>query len=128
MRRLIASLFLFVYLFANTELHELVKIGAFVMHYQEHLSEDKDLTLVKFVNIHYFNGDLVDEDHDKDMQLPFKVADCNHAVPFHTIPWPQGFFVLFPGDSIESIALPLYDQTALPSSHSADIWQPPKSC
>lgn len=127
MRRFIASFFLFAYLFANTELHELVKISAFISHYAEHQKEDRDLTLFKFIKIHYFSGNPIDDDYAKDMQLPFKDTDCNNSGATHTLPFPE-YFALNPGVVIESAGLPLYDQSALPLSHLADIWQPPKAC
>ncbi len=71
MRRFVASFLLFMYLFANTELHELVKVRMFLTHFAEHQKEDSAMTLFAFIKIHYFNGNLVDADHDKDMQLPF---------------------------------------------------------
>ena len=127
MHRLIAVFFLFVYLFANTELHELAKMSMFITHFQEHQKENKDITLVEFVKIHYFSGNLIDDDHDKDMQLPFKVTDCFNASSSHIIPL-QSFLVLIFSDSLETMGLPPYDQSALPSMHLADIWQPPKAC
>lgn len=127
MRRITAVFFLLIYLFANTELHELAKISAFITHYREHQGEDKDITLVKFIKIHYFNGNLVDDDHDKDMQLPFKVVDCSISGATHIIPLPFGF-VIYPNDAFEIGRLPIYDQSALPALHLSDIWQPPKVC
>jgi hypothetical protein len=44
MQRRIATWLLFIFLFANSELHELVKVGAFVFHYQEHLAESPGLS------------------------------------------------------------------------------------
>ncbi len=127
MRRLSAYLFLLVYLFANTELHELAKVGAFVAHFAEHQKENKDITLIEFVKIHYLSGNVMDADYEQDMKLPFKTTDCSNSSPTHTIPLPV-FFVFQPDVLIKSAGLPLYDQSALPSSHLADIWQPPKAC
>jgi len=127
MRRLAASLLLFAYLFANTELHELAKIGAFMEHYAQHQKEDKDLNLLDFIVLHYFSGNVVDDDYAEDMQLPFKTADCNNSSPTITISLPD-IFVSQPAIFLESAGLPAYDQSVLPTSHSADIWQPPKAC
>ena len=127
MRRTAAYLFLFVYLFANTELHELAKVGAFVAHFAEHQKENKDITLIEFIKIHYFSGNVVDADYEQDMKLPFKTTDFSNFSPTHTIPQPV-FLAFQPVLSIESVGLPLYDQSALPSSHLNDIWQPPKAC
>ena len=127
MRRTTASFFLFVYLFANTELHELAKVGAFVAHFTEHQKGHTDITLIEFVNIHYFSGNVLDADYEQDMKLPFKTADFGNLGPTHTFPLPV-FFTLQQVVLIEAAGLPLYDQSALPSSWLADIWQPPKAC
>lgn len=127
MNRSFASFFLFIYLFANTELHELVKIGAFVTHFAEHKRENKDMTLLAFIQLHYFSGNTVDADYAQDMKLPFKATDCNNANASHTINLPD-FFLQSPVVALETVKLPLYDPSALPSSHLSDIWQPPKSC
>ncbi len=127
MRRITAYFFLFVYLFANTELHQLAKVGAFVAHFAEHQKEDKDITLIEFIQIHYFSRNVMDADYEQDMKLPFKTTDCINFSPTHTLPLPV-FFTLQQVFFIESAGLPLYDQSALPSSRLADIWQPPKAC
>lgn len=127
MRKVAASLFLFVYLFANTELHELVKLDAFVAHYAEHQRENKDITLLDFIVIHYFSGNIVDDDYSKDMQLPFKNVDCYNFIPSIAFALPE-FLDLKIIATVKSESLPLYDQSMLPSTHSSDIWQPPKTC
>jgi len=127
MRSLAASFLLFTYLFANTELHELAKIGAFIEHYAQHQKEDKDLNLLDFIVIHYFSGNIVDDDYAEDIQFPFKTADCSNSIPTVTIPLPE-FFDFNPSVLIKSRALPPYDQSVLPTSHLDDIWQPPKAC
>ena len=127
MRRFSAAFFLIVFLFANTELHELTKMGAFINHYKEHRQENRDLTLIDFIIIHYFSGNIVDDDYAEDMQLPFKSVDCSNSIPTITISLPD-IFVLQPAILLESTRLPVYDQSVLPSSHLDDIWQPPKTC
>ena len=126
MRSAAASFFIFVYLFANTELHQLVKAYAFVAHYAEHKKENPAMTLAEFVHLHYFSGDVKDADYAQDMQLPFKTTDCSNFSPSHTLPLPV-VFALLPVTAVEPTPLPLYDQSALPPSHVADIWQPPKA-
>lgn len=127
MRRFAASLFLFVYLFANTELHQLAKVSAFMEHFKEHKLENPDMTLVSFVILHYFSGNLKDADYAQDMKLPFKDTDCSSWSPSHTLPFPDPF-VLSLLVSMEFNGLTIYDQSALPSLHLSDIWQPPKTC
>ncbi len=61
-----------VFLFVQTPLHELMKIPILISHYQEHLNKNTSLDLMSFLDMHYADTDKHDEDHDKDMQLPFK--------------------------------------------------------
>jgi hypothetical protein len=127
MQRLTASFFLFIFLFANTALRELAKIDAFISHYAEHKANDQEITVLEFIAIHYFSGNIVDDDYSRDMQLPFKTTDCNSPIPSIVIALPD-FPDLKICAIIESGLLPLYDQSLLPSLHTDDIWQPPKSC
>lgn len=127
MRSLTASFFLLIYLFAGTELHQLAKLNAFVSHFAEHRADNQGLTLLEFVQMHYFNGNLVDDDYAKDMQLPFKTADSNHFSNTYTFPPPIALAPI-PVLAIEPGGLPHYDQSAFSSAHLADIWQPPKAC
>ena len=125
MQRRIATWLLFIFLFANSELHELVKVGAFVFHYQEHLAESPGLSLLEFIQIHYSSEVVYDEDYSRDMQLPFKTADCISLSAPCTLPQ-----VMEP--SLPQAGIPLSPkllfrtQTVHTSQHLSDIWQPPK--
>lgn len=128
MRKFAVSIFIGLYLLANTELHELVKLGFFVQHYAQHRTENPDLGLIDFIIIHYFSGNIMDDDYDQDMRLPFKTPDYfGLAAPSHTLPQPIFLPLMPPGVSELSVLL-IYDQSKLPSSHLSDIWQPPKAC
>ena len=127
MRKRIAYLLLFTYCLANTELHELARMGAFVAHFQEHKQQKPSTTLIKFIKIHYFSGNIFDSDYQKDQQLPFKTVDCVNAVSFQIPPAPVQF-ILRPPEIFIPRQLPDYDQSALPSGYLSDIWQPPKFC
>jgi hypothetical protein len=127
MRRFTATFLLFAYIFANTELHQLAKFGAFLKHFAEHQIADPEMTLLAFVEMHYFNGNLMDDDYYEDMQLPFKVTDCGSSSIIHMVPMPD-CFVIKQTIPFESGKRSFYDQTALVASHLADIWQPPKLC
>ncbi len=127
MHKLMAGLFLALYLFGGTTLHELVKIRAFVAHFHEHRAEDPDLNLLEFIAIHYFNGNIVDDDYARDMQLPFKTADLCHFCPTHLAPATAELEIRYLV-ALHRKCLPAYRPGELPSAHLSDIWQPPKSC
>lgn len=122
-----AAFLLAIFLFSNTHIQELGKIGAFIGHFQEHRIENPEITLLEFIQIHYFNGNVHDEDYDRDMQLPFKVLDS--AAPGIAFTLPSVAIVLLPpAFAVAKKKLRFHDQSTLPSSHLSDIWQPPKSC
>ncbi|MBL0358958.1 MAG: hypothetical protein IPP72_19755 [Chitinophagaceae bacterium] len=106
----------------------MLKLPAFVAHFNEHKKEKNDMTLWQFLCIHYANGNKIDADHDKDMQLPFKTHD-NCAAQI-IISSPPTFYCI----STQRIHHTVEDVHYFPhdvfvsSSFFANIWQPPKSC
>jgi hypothetical protein len=124
MKRFSAILLLSVTLFAQTELHQLFNLKLLFQHFAEHKQEKADTSVVDFIILHYFSGNLKDKDYEKDMQLPFKTVDCASAVSIAIIP-----------ASVATVTEPVVFTTLsysalknnnIPSSHSAEIWQPPK--
>ena len=56
-------------------------------HYAEHQVEDKSISFIDFLDIHYMHGSPKDDDYDRDMQLPFKSsADCISNISFASVP------------------------------------------
>lgn len=54
---------------------EIFKMGNLVQHFLEHKSHNSEMSVFKFVDIHYLQKTIIDEDFSEDMQLPFKSAD-----------------------------------------------------
>lgn len=113
-------------LVSQTPLQQVLKLPVLIEHFKEHQQEAKPLSLLAFIQLHYFSGNPKDEDYDRDQQLPFRsdavvVLDFNVEIPDHHL-------------KINSLPLfceksyPLFDVSSLPSRHGFDIWQPPKSC
>ena len=77
MKRLYAIGLLFIISMNLLEAHQLVKLPAFVHHYQEHKLSNQSLTIWEFLDLHYTNHseDIPDADHGK---LPFKSDHCHH--------------------------------------------------
>lgn len=128
MRKLTAIVFLFSFLLATTELYQLLKLPQLVAHYIEHRKEDRSLSMLAFLSLHYAQGDVRDADYEQDMKLPFKTCDSTpHAASFVCLPEPPGHFNPTPVlliDRQKPVDLNLY----LPSSYKASIWQPPRHC
>ena len=98
-----------------------------VLHYKEHKQENKDLSFIEFLEIHYAHGSPKAADYDKDMKLPFKnITNSNTLISFCTpIPnFKQNLTIYFENDKQQFSD---YSFTYTSSFLSA-IWQPPKSC
>ncbi len=76
-RNLIAILFLSILISSNSELHQLFKIPILISHFIEHKKEDRSISFIAFLKMHYKTVSEKDKDYDRDMQLPFKADNCN---------------------------------------------------
>lgn len=124
MKRFSAILLLSVTLFAQTELHQLFNLRILFQHFAEHKQEKEDISIIDFIVLHYFSGGVKDKDYEKDMQLPFKAVDCAYAASVALIP-AQVTAVTEPV-VFTTLTYSALKNNNIPSSHSADIWQPPK--
>ncbi len=131
MRRVLAILFLSVYLISTTELGQLLKFPILVEHYFEHKEKNPQINVMEFLALHYEGNHLEnhphDEDYEHDQQLPFIVHTDVLSVSFVFTP-PFSFEIetrKLVGK--EPKALPLND-TFSDDNYLSTIWQPPKAC
>ncbi|OJU79068.1 MAG: hypothetical protein BGO09_10690 [Bacteroidetes bacterium 47-18] len=131
MRRVLAILFLSVYLISTTELGQLLKFPMLVEHYFEHKEKNPQINVMEFLALHYEGNHLEnhphDEDYEHDQQLPFIVHIDVLSVSFVLTP-PFSFEIetrILVGK--EPKALPL-DDAFSDNNYLSAIWQPPKSC
>ena len=113
---------------STTQLSELLKLPMLVQHYIEHKEENKDLSLIGFLEIHYAHGSPKDADYDKDMKLPFKsITNSNvSSISFCT---PLPFFKNNPIVYFENKKQQFSEYSfTYSSAFLSSIWQPPKSC
>ncbi len=126
MPRKLSCYLLFIYLFANSELHQLLKMSEFVQHYSEHKAEDSDMTFFDFICLHYFSGGILDSDYDADMQLPFKTKDLTSTRLVD-----QLFNLTFQNLKVENLIYPdnliFFHPIPSRSYYMPDIWQPPRA-
>jgi len=127
-QKVIVILLIGVYLFSTTELAQLLKLPVLIEHYKEHKYQNPAITFLGFLNLHYNNGNKVDDDYDKDMKLPFKTVSDIASSCVINIP-PTAFTISQPTFEYQEIKKK-YSHTSnlLLPSFSANIWQPPKSC
>jgi len=127
-KKIISISFIFIFLCANTEIGQLLKLPALIQHFTEHHDHDDavKISFADFIDFHY-NNDKQHSDtdkHDNHQNLPFKAINTNgntvlafeNQTEFsfrkpnfislnHTVPFSRDFYI---------------------SNVFASIWLPPK--
>jgi hypothetical protein len=75
-KRLAGILIISVYMLSFAEVHNLLQIPILVQHFKEHKKEDPSINFWAFIKLHYEGPIVVDDDYDRDRQLPFQSTDC----------------------------------------------------
>ncbi len=125
MKKLASIFLLTIYLFANTSFCELIKIGVFVSHFMEHQFENEDINLSMFVTIHYFSGNVKDDDYDRDMELPFKSHDVSPTFSVVLLT-PSFEYIVIKSVGYSKRDFNFYKFSNIATSYLSEIWQPPK--
>ena len=127
MKKIAAILLLIAFLSSSSTLKELMRFPYLVAHFYKHKAEKPETTLMEFFVLHYANGNIVDEDYEQDMKLPFKTIPT--SVSFDLTFHPSQFFVLEP-QKIEKPYTPSeivkFTQNGSSDSFLTSIWQPPR--
>jgi hypothetical protein len=125
MRQPTAILFLILHFLTATELHQLTRIPALLVHYKEHKADEASLNFFQYLSLHY--GKALDNQDTKDehSHLPFQ-GTCEISLHALWISFPDTGEMLtahFTPDKNTPSVLPV---TFLPSNTGTSIWQPPK--
>lgn len=125
MKKVVSISFLIVFLIANTELHEVLKVPLLLEHYLLHKQEDKNQSFVTFIYKHYVSVQdhfHLQNDHDG---LPLKTKDC--------IKYNPGIvsFLLIPYARLQEAPYQLkqrifFKKVFLSNLNQGNIWQPPQ--
>ncbi len=107
-----------------SELPQILKVPILVQHFMEHRSIDPGTTFWAFIREHYQGKFELDEDYQRDNQLPFRTVNIvSNAVvifdPPHVIEVP----VSLPPVKQE---FPLVNDNNNPITSPQDIFQPPR--
>lgn len=126
MKKTIALASLLVYFFASTEAKQLFKIPVIFQHYAEHREENRQLSLLDFLDMHYMQGSLFDQEDDRDMKLPFKsTGDVFSFFPLTADRMPPSCLVFCPQKNLETFFR--FSTMGKPlRSAEHNIWQPPR--
>jgi hypothetical protein len=125
MKRLVILSVMLIYLFGSTQVGQLVKLPILVQHYFEHKAENPGISLLSFLQIHYNDKTVIDDDYEKDMQLPFKVIDNNTLTAFNNLP-PQKMEWQAKSLMEHCHFFTPYHPNFTAQSTCGDIFQPPK--
>jgi hypothetical protein len=127
LKKFTAILLLTTFLFSTTELHQLLKLPVVFEHFAEHRKENKSISFLQFLDMHYMHGSPRDKDYSEDMKLPFKTTD-NCTATISPVLVPQLFQPLVPPLVFSTkTKLHAFDQSFNHSTYLSSIWQPPKS-
>ncbi len=127
MKKLFIIFVLFIYLSANTQLHEVFKLPTLIEHFIEHNQANPSLSFFDFLHMHYANGNVKYADYDKDMQLPFKSHhECDNFVTVFSL-LPNNPQIIQPVYFHKTLFCE-YNHILISSAALEAIWQPPKFC
>lgn len=108
------------------EFHNLLKIPVLFQHFKEHRQLNPSISFWSFIKIHYQYPPVVDDDYQRDRQLPFRDADCCLVTSTNVCVCQQFLVgIAKPADDIREFHL--YNEINKPQFHSFDIFQPPRS-
>ncbi|RYE22414.1 MAG: hypothetical protein EOP51_13300 [Sphingobacteriales bacterium] len=126
MKKVTAILFISLYLFTATECNQLLKLPVIFEHFAEHRLEDKSISFLQFLAMHYLHGSPKDNDYDRDMQLPFKtIVECSYSLTTAAVPRALQLSLPEPIALAPTTKIIPQDRFKF-SSNLADIWQPPR--
>lgn len=117
---------LLIFLFANTEIGQLLKLPVLIHHYFEHHNGKAGISLADFLDKHYGDDNSHPSPNNEHKKLPFKSHDLGF-LQITLVFQPPGGFELQTGKPASSKEKICYTEGFYSSSISSRIWQPPKS-
>lgn len=127
LKKLIAISFLSIFLCANTELGQLLKLPVLIHHYLEHHDDDAGVTLADFLHKHYDEENAHTSSNNEHEKLPFKSHTFSFSQTTLVFQLPVRF-ELNPDKPLSTKVIINYSEGFYSSSILSRIWQPPKFC
>ena len=130
MKKIIAILFLGIYLTTTTEIFELLKFPVLLSHFFDHQSDNNQITFVSFIEMHYSFKNIHFKKNHNDTKLPFKTHHCcSSCSSLSTFLEPNIHFIFNKNIFIPQYIKSNYSFTFIfISNFKSTIWQPPKIC
>lgn len=128
MKKVTICTILSLHLFANVNFMEFFKIPMLVSHFSEHQSENKNLTFLLFLKMHYSEKSEHSKNRHQDSKLPFKSSQGLVSQSFVCGILIFDDYVFIELKSIFSdITSTLFSYcNSFPIGYNHSIWQPPK--
>lgn len=130
MRIWLARLVLCSFLFAATELHQVLRLPALLLHYIEHKADAPSLSFLNYVTQHYSSAHIHHPGEEKEhKQLPFKDHHCLE-VHIAVVVLPTIQAITLPSRKAEQIVgernfIPPY--ALVNQAFCGDVWNPPRA-
>lgn len=107
----------------SLSLQHIFKVPVLIVHYFEHQQRGPDITVIEYLSMHYGGQDINDNDHERDMQLPFKKVDFSQSGTALFLNQPSQFnFNDFPSDQRYLVT----NSEDHSSSHLGSLFKPPR--
>jgi hypothetical protein len=125
-KRYVSVFLLLVFLFSAANMHELLKTGILIDHFNETKKADHSVSFIHFLVMHYITDDSNANDDDRDMQLPFK-SPYSFAANFAQVFLPcqdcSGPSSLPMNETVTLLPVQLH----FPTGCNASVWRPPQA-
>jgi hypothetical protein len=110
-----------------SEVHQLLRLPVLVEHFIEHRQLDPGISFLAFLKLHYVGKIEIDDDYQRDQQLPFRTAECGACNISSFCECPVVIEVQ-QQESLFKQQFHLFNEDGEPLLSSADIFQPPRFC
>jgi len=110
---------------AFAEFHQLLRIPFLIEHFDFHRQSDPQISVVKFLRIHYLGPIIVDDDFTQDQQLPFRDVD-SHTLIGSVVVSVEPVVISIDPPELFSAEFFIYNEVNKPQFDAIDIFQPPR--
>ncbi len=124
LRLTLFTIFTGFFILSTTELHQFLKLPVLLKHFQVHKKQDKSLSLLDFLVLHYSQDHPVDNDDSDDNKLPFKNFEAINHVDITIIPFRYETEELLSANP--EIIRP-YHPEGVPCGRSYTVFHPPQA-
>jgi hypothetical protein len=127
LKKTVTIFFLSIYMLSFAEFHHFLRIPVLIQHFKEHRQLDPSISFVSFLRLHYVGEIVIDDDYQRDNQLPFREADCCVTTISLSCECPAMDIEISGNTEEINNEFILYDEDNHSLLSIADIFQPPRA-